>query len=169
MIANSFSIPIISQAATSLASALIWKPHAELSMPIETEKYVELQCHQNIIGFIIPLSYNILLTLLCAICAFITRKLPENFNESLHIFISVFLTLFIWIAIIPTYFVAFYAFHKAVLLALALFLISIIVVLCLFGPKILTVYFSPESKIKVSAFLGSRAQKYEYNNSSTSK
>ncbi len=47
------------------------------------------------------------------------------------------MTLFTWIAFLPTYYAAFYGHHKALLLALALLLNAAITLCCLFGPKVL--------------------------------
>ena len=142
------------QVAIAIATSLIWPPRAILVMPIRTTKLVELQCDLDLFGMMIPLGYNIFLALLCSILGFLTRKLPDNFNESWYIFVSVCTTLFIWIAFLPTYFSAFYAYHKAILLAFALFLNSGIILACLFGPKVYAIYYVNEEDIKISNFAG---------------
>ncbi len=91
---------------------------------------------------------------------FYSRSLPENFNESWYIFLSVFTTLFIWIAFLPTYFNAFYAYHKSALLALALILNGLVVLICLFGPKVYALFYIEEGDIKISNFSGSSNSKY---------
>ena len=121
-------------------------------MPVRTEEFVELVCHMTSETILIPLSYNLMILLLCAVYGFLTRKLPDNFNESWYIFISVTTTLFVWIAFLPTYFMAFYAYHKAALLALALVLNAAVTALCLYAPKIYAVYFIDDAKIKVTNF-----------------
>ena len=147
------------QVAIVVTTSVIWPPKAILVMPIKTTKLVELQCDLEVYGIIIPLGYNILLALLCSVLGFLTRKLPENFNESWYIFVSVCTTLFIWIAFLPTYFSAFYAYHKAVLLAFALFLSSAIILVCIFGPKVYAIYNMSDGEIKVSNFDGEKAVK----------
>ena len=121
-------------------------------MPVSTKPYVELQCQQDIKGLLIPLAFNILLILTCAIFAFLTRKLPDNFNESWYIFLCVSTTLFVWIAFFPTYFTAFYAYHKAALLAFALILNAAVTLICMFGPKVYALYYVNENDIKVTDF-----------------
>jgi hypothetical protein len=121
-------------------------------MPVLTEEYVELLCNMPLLSLVIPLSFNLLLLLLCAVFGFLTSKLPDNFNESWYIFISVSTTLFIWIAFLPTYLMAFYAYHKAALLALALILNASVTILCLFVPKIYAVYFVDEKSIQITNF-----------------
>ncbi len=136
----------------STFTLLFYPPRAQLNTPVVTERYVELQCDLQLEALLIPLSFNILLLLLCAVFGFLTRQLPDNFNESWYIFISVVTTIFIWIAFLPTYLVAFYAYHKAALLSLALVLNASVTLLCLFVPKLYAVYWIDEKNIKVSNF-----------------
>ena len=121
-------------------------------MPVPTTEYVELACTWDELTMLIPLSYNLFLLLICALYGFLTRKLPDNFNESWYIFISVSTTSFLWLAFIPTYYSAFYAFHKSVLLACAVILNVTVVMICLFVPKIYALWFIAESAIKISNF-----------------
>ncbi len=119
-------------------------------MKVPVEKHVELYCDLPLIGFLTPLAYNVALILLCSVYAFLTRKLPENFNESWYIFISVATTSFLWIAFLPSYFITFYAYHQAALLAFCLFLNASIPLLCLYFPKIYAIYFVDEKNITFS-------------------
>jgi hypothetical protein len=89
--------------------------------------------------------------LICAVIGFITRKLPENFNESWFIFVSVSTTLFAWIVFIPTYFTSYYAYMQSAILGFCLVLISLITLCCQFLPIIYATMFLPTEKIKVSA------------------
>ena len=57
-------------------------PSAKLRQQVPVEKHVELFCEFPLVGLLAPLSYNLLLILLCAVNGFLTRRLPENFNES---------------------------------------------------------------------------------------
>lgn len=125
---------------------------ARVKMPVSTEPFVELVCDISLYNLIIPISFNILLLFLCSVFGFLTRKLPDNFNESWYIFISVSTTIFIWIAFLPTYMMAFYAYHKGALLSLALILNASVTVICIFVPKIYALYFVDEAGIKISNF-----------------
>ena len=51
--------------------------------------------------------------LVCVVIGFVTRKLPENYNESSFIFISVATTLFAWAVFIPAYFTSYYAYMQS--------------------------------------------------------
>ena len=138
-----------------ITSVLIWlgPPEAVLQMPVVTSRHVELTCGLSMYNLLLPLSFNIFLLLLCAVFGFLTRRLPDNFNESWYIFISVTTTLCVWVAFLPTYFLAFYAYHKAALLALALILNAMVTFLCLVVPKIYAVYFVDEKHIRVTNFV----------------
>ena len=127
-------------------------PGALLQMPVSSVKYVELLCNMPLHSLLTPLSYNMILLLLCAVFGFLTRKLPDNFNESWYIFISVSTTIFIWVAFLPTYIMAFYAYHKAALLSFVLILNSTVTAVCLHIPKIYALFFVEETQIKVSNF-----------------
>ncbi len=62
-----------SQVILTLISVLLHPARAELNMPVPTQKLVELHCDQPIRALLIPLSFNLLLVLLCAGNAFFTR------------------------------------------------------------------------------------------------
>jgi len=59
----------------------------------------------------------------------------------------------VWLAFVPTYFTAFYAEQKALLLAVALLLNSTIMLLCLYAPKIYAIFYVDEESmnLKVTA------------------
>ena len=117
-------------------------------MPISVEKYVELYCKVPLEAMLIPLSFNLLLITLSALYGFMTRKLPENFNESWYIFVSVSTTTFLWLVFLPTYFTTFRTYHQAALLAFCLIINGFVTLCCLYIPKIYAIYFVDESKIK---------------------
>ena len=143
---------VLVQGGLTAVAAWLFPAGAALHMPVPTEEYVELMCSLPLQNLVVPLGYNILLLLLCSVFGFLSRKLPDNFNESWYIFISVTTTLFVWVAFLPTYFTAFYAYHKESLLALALILNGTVTILCLFAPKLYAVYYVQDKDIKVSNF-----------------
>ena len=135
------------QVIITLCTALFARPIARPRMPVVTEKYVELSCYQPLEGFLPPLAFNLLLVILCAIYGFLTRKLPENFNESWYIFVSVSTTTFLLMVFLPAYFTAFYALHQVVLLASCLLIVPSVTLLCLYLPKIYAIYFVDETRL----------------------
>ena len=118
-----------------------------LLMPVLIEPYVELTCVQDITSFSIPLSYNVIFITMCGFYGYITRKLPENFNESGFIFVSVSTTIFSWLVFLPTYFTVYSSKHKALILALCLLLNGFITVICLFAPKVYALFLVDEAKL----------------------
>ncbi len=131
-----------------MITGLIDPPDAMLKMPIPTKKYVELVCEVPLSGFIGCLSYNLFFMLCCAVFGYLNRKLPENFNESWYIFVSVSTTTFLWMVFLPAYFTTFYAYYQAALLSFCLFLNATVTLLCLYVPKLYAIYFVDEKKLK---------------------
>ncbi len=137
-----------------MISGMIALPEVKLRQQIPTEKHVELYCDWSLTGFLPPLAYNLAVIILCALHGFLTRKLPENFNEAWYIFVSVSTTTFLWTVFLPTYFTTFYATNQVVLLASCLLLNAGLTLLCLYIPKIYAIYFMDETKLKFSQTLG---------------
>ena len=122
----------------------ILPPGTELKMPMTSVKFVELNCVQNYVSFLAPITYNVLLILVSGFFGFKVRKLPANFNESGFIFISVSTTLFMWVVFLPIYVTAFYAESRTAIMALCLILNALITLGLLFGSKIYAIYFVNE-------------------------
>ena len=121
-------------------------------MKITTQKHVELYCDLPLYAFLTPLTYNLVLILMCAVYGFLTRKLPENFSESWYIFVSVCTTIFVWMVFLPSYFTMFYAYNQAALLAFCLFLNATISLFSIYVPKIYALYFVEDEKIATFSF-----------------
>ncbi len=66
-------IPLSFQLVLSTLSMILDPPEALERMPVPTEKLVELYCHLPIRALSIPLSFNLLLVILCAGHGFLTR------------------------------------------------------------------------------------------------
>jgi|SRR5688572_18422798 len=120
---------------------LLDRSSVALNMPTPYEKYVEIYCHKSSMLFLVPLSYNIALMAVCTLLGFITRKLPENFNESAYIFVSVSTTLFAWTVFIPTYFTQTNFYLQPAILGFCLILNAFVTLACLFLRVIYAVFF----------------------------
>lgn len=138
---------VITELILVTISLVIWKPGSERIQKVEIEKRVELTCKNPLPALILPLSFNILLLLLCGIYGYLSRKLPENFNESWYIFVSVATTIFLWIVFLPTYFTMFYVYYKVIILAICLIINATLTLLCLFMPKIYALFFISEEDL----------------------
>ena len=121
-------------------------------MPILMERMVEISCEETPAKFILPLAYNVLMILTCAVLGYYTRKLPENFNESWFIFISVATTLFMWVVFLPTYFTSFYVYNQVATLGFCLLLNVFITIGCLCLPKMYALFFVDEQKLTFNTF-----------------
>ncbi len=139
---------VICQVALTLSTTLVWKPKAILNVPVASERYAELLCDLPPEALILPLSYNLLLIIMCIYFAFKTRHLPDNFNESKYIFVCVCTTLFLSIAFLPTYFAAFFVIHKSALLGLCLIMNATVTLICLFLQKVYALYWVDDSAIE---------------------
>ena len=78
-----------------MITGLFALPEVKLRQQIATEAHVELYCNTSLDGFLPPLVYNLSIIILCGCHGFLTRKLPENFNEAWYIFVSVATTSFL--------------------------------------------------------------------------
>ncbi|XP_072046435.1 metabotropic glutamate receptor 3-like [Amphiura filiformis] len=90
------------QIAISCLSALISPSKAQLLIPVPRQQILTLYCQLGT-GFAVSTTYNIILILLCCFYAFKARKVPDNYNESRFIAISVYSTLIVCLAAIPVY------------------------------------------------------------------
>lgn len=123
---------------------------AALKMPSAYEKYVEIYCMKSVVWFLIPLAYNILLMMLCAVLGHATRRLPENFNESGFIFVSVSTTLFAWVVFVPAYYSAVSAILQSAILGFCLLLNAFVTLGCQFLRIVYAVFFVAPDKMNFS-------------------
>ena len=133
---------------------VMYPPIPLVHQPVVTEAHVESLCSMPIEGLVMPVAYNITLIFCTAVYGFKTRKLPDNFNESWFIFLSVCSTLFLWIAFLPTYFAAHHNYHKTVVLILSMMLNAAVMVMCLYAPKIYALLLVKEAEMAVNTLVG---------------
>ena len=110
---------------------------------------VELICYENQLSLFLPTAYNIAIILITAILGYSTRKLPENFNESMSIFVCAAATIFLWMSFFPVN-----HFLKKNIQQLILFIINLVVSVllytaCLFVPKIYAIIFLTDAQMNV--------------------
>ena len=139
-----------------LVSEISSTSEAILYMPTTFKKYVELYCYKSTIWFLIPLAYNVIIMLFCAWIGYITRKLPNNFNESWFIFISVATTLFAWVVFIPAYFTISYVYLQAAILGFAMILNSFVTLLFQYLPVLYALTFMSVESIVAIGMVSSR-------------
>lgn len=110
---------------------------------------VELFCTLPTGPFVTSLVYNFLLLLGCAFCAFKTRKLPDNYNESRFISFCIYSTLVLWVTFIPAYFAVDDAFFEVMFLSLSILANASVILLCIFIPKLYAIYFVERQEMQV--------------------
>jgi len=144
-----FCLYFLHQLTITLLVEIIQPSQSALLMPSAYDPYVEIYCANSPVTFLIPLSFNIVILVICTLVGFITRKLPENFNESWFIFLSAATTLFSWAVFVPAYFTTVNAYLQSAILGCCLILNRMITLGCLFGPILYAFAFVPNDPIKL--------------------
>ncbi|XP_070539919.1 metabotropic glutamate receptor 3-like [Ptychodera flava] len=124
--------------------AMVVHPAAILEASSTRDKRVELSCNIKGSEVITSVTYNLLLIVLCCWFAFKTRKVPDNYNESRFITLSVYTTLVIWLAFIPAYITVNSSSYKVAILSFATLLNSSVTLVCLYVPKLYAVHYVKE-------------------------
>lgn len=96
-----------------------------------------------------PVVYNILLCIACAYQAFKTRKLPDNFNESKFIAMTMYTTVVAWIAVLSAYLTIPGQYYKVVPLCIALMVNATITNCFLFIPRLYALYWVEKGRLNL--------------------
>ena len=110
---------------------------------------LEVRCGESpYFGLPVSLCYNLFLLVLSTYFAFLTRKVPDNFNEAKFINVTVYSLCIIWLGFLPAYFVSiqFGTVFESFFLLLAVILSASATLLCLLVPKIFIVILDKGEK-----------------------
>ncbi|XP_071445912.1 metabotropic glutamate receptor 2-like [Hetaerina americana] len=102
-------------------------------------------------SYALAFGYPILLLVVTTVYAFLTRRIPEAFNESRQLGATMYATCVVWLAFVPTYFgTAAHVPLRVASVAVAFSLSASVAVACLFAPKVYIVLIRPELNVRQS-------------------
>lgn len=101
--------------------------------------------------YVIGFTYPICLIIICTFYAFLTRNIPEAFNESKYIGLTMYTTCIIWLAFVPIYFST--ADNIQIRISTMCFSISLsatVGLVCMFTSKLYIIILHPEQNVRQS-------------------
>ncbi|XP_067123337.1 metabotropic glutamate receptor 6-like [Centruroides vittatus] len=125
-------------------------PRAIHSYPTREENLLVCTASMNA-TYMVAFAYPIFLIIVCTIYAILTRKIPESFNESKYIGLTMYTTCIIWLAFVPIYFTTSSNVEVNITsMCLTISLSATVTLVCLFTPKIYNVIWHPERNVRMS-------------------
>lgn len=124
-------------------------PRVVPEMPNEKENKLQVTCHLNIIETVGVMAWDVALVIICCIFAFMTRKLPENYNETRFITFCSFCTLVVFVTFSPIYFTSREPYYQASYYSAGLIINATVTLTCLFAVKIYALYFVDEDEMNI--------------------
>ena len=141
--------------AIQVLLAIIW---LAVDYPSTTISYgtksAVLKCGYSPVAYmVVTLGYNFALLIISTYYAFRARIIPENFNETKYINVTLYTLCIIWIFFISVYFgtIKFGAIFQAISLMIAIILSATTTLLCIFMPKVFLLFSSLKEKQKTEA------------------
>ena len=132
----------------SCAIAAVWllitPPEAITKTEEPNVKVVRVCDHILNPGILVSWVWVFLLIIGCTYYGFRTRKIPENFRETMFISFAAYAEIIIWLAFIPFGFVGLEHEYMMAIMCLAVMLSALAVWGCLFVPKLYIVVLRPE-------------------------
>ena len=137
-----------------LADALPEVKHDLQETPIH---HLKIACNVSRNETIGVMVWNTFIVLVCCIFAFLTRKLPENYNESKFITFCSFSSLVVLLAFSTTHLTVDDVYFKATYISLGLIVNATVALLCLYAVKIYAIYYVNKDDIHVHRFASGRS------------
>ncbi|XP_022082121.1 metabotropic glutamate receptor 3-like isoform X2 [Acanthaster planci] len=146
---------VLSLSVSSLAVVwtVVWlivdPPSVILKLPNERENILQVTCLMNIVETVGVMVWNVALIIVCCVFAFMTRKLPENYNETRFITFCSFCTLVVYVTFSPIYFTSKEPYYQASYYSAGLIINATVTLTCLFAVKIYALYFVDEDEMNI--------------------
>ncbi|EDV24999.1 Metabotropic glutamate receptor 3 [Trichoplax sp. H2] len=128
--------------ALRLLIVLVWiiiEPPGVRRVEYKHGEEIRLICNESVVGMVITLGADSCLIIVCTVFAFLTRHLPENFNEAKFINFSMFAVMIVWLAFIPAYFTSDPRL-RPLIIPIADYISVTVTILFLFVPKLLRIF-----------------------------
>ncbi|XP_014668425.1 PREDICTED: extracellular calcium-sensing receptor-like [Priapulus caudatus] len=114
-------------------------PYAQKAVSLDKE--VQVYCSAEWVYLqAMSMAYISALGIVCTVLAFKARKLPENFNETKHISLTMLSLNLVWIASISAYF-GVSSKTRSCVLCLCVNAASIFILVCMFFPRVFIIFF----------------------------
>ncbi|XP_038071267.1 metabotropic glutamate receptor 4-like [Patiria miniata] len=136
---------ILIQILIIVVSTSVSPVQAQVTVPVTPVDYLELYCTFSY-EFLASCAYNLALILVCCYYAFMTRRVPDNYNESKFIAVSVYSTLVVCLATVPVYVTAVAVVQKVATLCAAVLLNGYLTLVCVYMTKLYAVKFVPKQQ-----------------------
>ena len=126
------------------SSAFFSPSSPDILLPQQRQQLVEVYCRFGY-GFLASCVYNSLIIIACCVYAFKARKIPDNFNESKFIGVSVYSTVIICLSAIPMYVLAIQVAQMIGALCVTLLANTYLTLICLYLLKLYAIRFRGKS------------------------
>ena len=101
--------------------------------------------------YMVGFTYPILLIIVCTFYAIVSRNIPEAFNESKHIGLTMYTTCIIWLAFVPIFFSTADKINiRIATMSFAISLSATVALACMFVPKLYIIVFHPDRNVRQS-------------------
>ena len=124
-------------------------PTAEKELHETNKYYLQIACTHSRGETIGVMVWNTFIVLVCCTFAFLTRKLPENYNETKFITFCSFCSLVVLLAFSSTYFTVGDVYSRLGESSLGLMVNATVTLVCLYAIKIYAIYFAKSEDIHV--------------------